>query len=169
MENQNQEIFKDVDEIDNYEISNYGRSRNKKTGKFLKPKNNTGGYKYVDLCKDGKKYQRMIHRLVAIAFIPNPNNYETVDHLDRNRQNNHVNNLRWASKKMQQQNRSLGKNNTSEIKGIGFYRDSFWQAHINNHEGKTIYKAFSCKKHHNAKELCINWRQQKEIEYGYIN
>ena len=61
-----------------------------------------------------------IHRLVAIAFVDNPQNKKYVDHIDNNTKNNNINNLRWATLKENQHNRSIGKNNTSGCKGIYF-------------------------------------------------
>lgn len=55
------------------------------------------GYLRLCLYKNKKQYKKVVHRLVAEAFIPNPNNYPTVDHIDRNRQNNKVTNLRWCT------------------------------------------------------------------------
>jgi hypothetical protein len=55
------------------------------------------GYLRLCLYKNNKQYKKVVHRLVAEAFIPNPNNYPTVDHIDRNRQNNKVTNLRWCT------------------------------------------------------------------------
>lgn len=55
------------------------------------------GYLRLCLYKNNKQHKKVVHRLVAEAFIPNPNNYPTVDHIDRNRQNNKVTNLRWCT------------------------------------------------------------------------
>ena len=56
---------------------------------------------YVKFClyKDGKRHQVKLHRIVAEAFIPNPNNYKVVNHLDGGRLNNHVSNLEWCTYK----------------------------------------------------------------------
>lgn len=64
------------------------------------------GYKTVRLHKNGKSKNFNVHRLLAIAFIPNPNCYPTVDHIDRNKMNNALSNLRWASHKMQEENKT---------------------------------------------------------------
>jgi len=53
----------------------------------------------VNLYKDGKKTHKLIHRLVAIAFIPNPDNLPCIDHIDGDPLNNCVDNLRWCTKK----------------------------------------------------------------------
>ena len=58
--------------------------------------------------KRGKLYGKYIHRLVAEYFIPNPNGYKEVDHIDRNRQNNYVENLRWVTHKENMKNRNKG-------------------------------------------------------------
>ena len=57
------------------------------------------GYEHVLLKKEGKQFHYKIHRLVAIAFIPNPNNYPFVNHKDENKQNNNVENLEWCTAK----------------------------------------------------------------------
>lgn len=55
------------------------------------------GYLHVTLCKDGKKRYKRIHRLVAEAFIPNPENYPVINHKDENPKNNNVENLEWCT------------------------------------------------------------------------
>lgn len=65
--------------------------------KQLKPYPNTWGYLLVDLRKDGKRYLKCVHRLVAETFIPNPENKPQVNHKDGNKLNNTVNNLEWVT------------------------------------------------------------------------
>ena len=62
---------------------------------------------------DGKRKSAKIHRLVAEAFIPNPENKECVDHIDKVRNNNNVNNLRWATKSENCMNKKIQSNNKS--------------------------------------------------------
>lgn len=81
-----------------YSINENGDVRNDKTGHIKIPfVNKANGYKTVDLWEDGKSHKKTIHRLLAEAFIPNPENKPTVDHIDGNRQNNSLSNLRWAT------------------------------------------------------------------------
>lgn len=92
-----------------YEVSNYGRVKgvDRYNYRFIKGKIrsttvNNCGYVMVSLRKNGKLYNLLIHRLVATAFLPNPNNYTEVNHKDENKLNNCVDNLEWCSKSYNQ-------------------------------------------------------------------
>jgi hypothetical protein len=91
------ESWKDVANYSNYEVSTFGNVRNKNTGRILKPANQ-GGYYNVGL-SNVKTKSVSIHRLVAIAFIPNPENKLHVNHIDKNSLNNKLENLEWATPK----------------------------------------------------------------------
>lgn len=98
-----QEKWETIQDYPNYEVSNLGRFRNKRTGQilkqFLKTKRSTHGYWNVFLYnKDGRR-QFLSHRLVAKAFIPNPNNFPQVNHKDEDGRNNCVDNLEWCDAK----------------------------------------------------------------------
>lgn len=80
-----------------YEISNWGRVR--RNGKIIKPGKNNLGYLQVALYKNGLQKHALIHRLVALAFLPNPNNYPEVNHRDEDKTNNAVENLEWCTRK----------------------------------------------------------------------
>lgn len=102
------EIWKTIDDWPNYEISNQGRLRNKTTGHIpVNRKPNGSGYLLQGFRdrKRGIQITKGIHWLVAKAFIPNPDNLPTVEHLDRNTLNNNVDNLTWASWETQWANR----------------------------------------------------------------
>ena len=83
-----------------YEVSDQGRVKSLKYGKerILKPRKDSCGYLQVNLCKDGQKKMSLVHRLVSEAFIPNPNNLETVNHKDEVKTNNVASNLEWMSR-----------------------------------------------------------------------
>lgn len=78
-----------------YYVSDWGNIKNKK-GKII-AKEFFKGYYRVHLWKNGKGKHLFIHRLVAIAFIPNQNNYPQINHIDENKLNNRVENLEWCT------------------------------------------------------------------------
>ena len=82
-----------------YAVTPEGDVYGYKRKKFLKPGVNKNGYMYVYLSKDNKLKKHYIHRIVAMAYIPNPENLTEVDHKDNNKTNNCVNNLQWLSHK----------------------------------------------------------------------
>lgn len=86
----------DIKDFEEYQITDDCRVWSKKRNKWLKPSTNQG-YWFVILCKEGKTYSRLIHRLVAEAFIPNPDNKPCIDHINGNRQDNSIENLRWCT------------------------------------------------------------------------
>lgn len=82
-----------------YSISNHGRVMNVQTGKILKPCKNNMGYFIVNLYMNGQSKKRhfLVSRLVALAFIQNPQNKPFIDHIDTNPENNYFQNLRWCT------------------------------------------------------------------------
>ena len=93
-----EEIWKELEENSNYFISNFGNFKNKKD-KLLKLNINARGYLYCNISINGKVTKVKIHRLVAIYFIDNLENKDTVNHKDGNKLNNHYSNLEWLTRK----------------------------------------------------------------------
>ena len=91
------EIFKPIKGFEEYEVSTWGRIFNTRTGKYLRPQVHDKGYLRVDLFGNGIRKHCKIHRLVAEAFIPNPNNLPQINHIDGNNQNNSISNLEWVT------------------------------------------------------------------------
>lgn len=123
-------MLKDIKDYENYQISDTGIVINKKTGRELKQQEKKG-YMNVSLFKNGKKKNKLVHRLVAEAFIENIKNYPQINHKDENTLNNTVENLEWctqkynnnygtyrerARKRMLENNPFKGKHHTEETK-----------------------------------------------------
>jgi len=88
-----EEIWKDVAGWEgSYQVSTYGRVKSLKYGKerILKPNKNSSGYLTVSLYIEGKTFSKVVHRLVAIAFVPNHDNKCDVNHIDEDKTNNHL-------------------------------------------------------------------------------
>jgi NUMOD4 motif/HNH endonuclease/AP2 domain len=147
-----EEIWKDIIGYEGlYQISNYGEVKSlPKT--WLSGKNNIKKHNGIVL-KNGKSRQYLNvnlrigkikktlkpHRLVAIHFIDNPNNYECVDHIDGNKHNNNVYNLRWCTIRENSSFNNRNVNKTSKYTGVCWYkRLNKWQAQAEIN-GKKVY------------------------------
>ena len=95
-----------------YCVSNKGRVMNEETNLIIKQSVNKYGYKTISLMYNGKKKTYRVNRLVALTFIANPDNKQMVDHIDGNKVNNNVNNLRWATNSENQMNNKNTKGYT---------------------------------------------------------
>ncbi len=159
-------IIRDIPGFENYQISEFGEVYNKTTGKEMSIIFNRDGYKCFYICsKKGKQYGLKVHRVLATIFIPNPDNKLEVDHVDRCKSNNKLENLRWATRKENNTNKSFQCNNTSGFIGIRFHINKegrkYWHAYITSNK-KQIYKYFEG--NDEGFELAKAWRIQKEIE-----
>ena len=100
-----------------YMINREGQVKSNLTNKILKPARLKTGYICVGLRNEGKSYTVRLHRLLAKAFIPNPNNKPHVDHINGVRDDNRLENLRWCTNK-ENQNFELARiNNSNALKG----------------------------------------------------
>ena len=83
-------IFRKIEDLEDYEVDNDGNVKSLKSGIIMKTRISRDGYYYLNLYKDGKKYTKKPHRLVAEAFLPNPLGLPCVNHKDENKLNNRV-------------------------------------------------------------------------------
>lgn len=118
------EIWKPIEGYPKYEVSNYGRVASldyMHTGKWhiMKGTKNPDGYLMVKIFDiNGKPKRISIHRLVALTFIPNPNNYPCVNHKDEVKTNNHVDNLEWCTVKYNSNYGTLPQRKSAWMKGL---------------------------------------------------
>lgn len=144
------EVWKDVEGYEGvYQISSFGnlkslprvrygknRSIVPVSGRVMKQKTSRCGYKVVHLRRDEKSDHPSIHRLVAIAFISNPYNKETVNHIDGNKANNNVKNLEWATHS-EQMNHAV-KMDLLEVRGSPKFTKEFKQEIYNYYHSHDV-------------------------------
>ena len=90
---------------DHLSVSSCGRVRNDRTGKILTPASERGNYKKITVNKNGKAHRISIHRAVCLAFIPNPEGKETVNHKNGIHDDNRVENLEWMTQRENNQHK----------------------------------------------------------------
>ena len=106
-----------------YEVSNKGNVKSLRSGKLLKQSSNKG-YKHVSLTKEGKSTCFGVHRIVAITFIPNPENLPEVNHKDETHDNNCVENLEWCTKSYNRNYGTYKERMSKSVKEAGTHNKS---------------------------------------------
>ena len=162
-----EEEFRIIKGFENYSVSNLGNVKINKSGRMIKCYNNAYGYLLVSMKNmNGIFKMSQIHRLVASAFIPNPENKRCVDHINNIRNDNNLINLRWATHQENSFNAGISSKNTSGNKGVFYHkRDKIWYSTIRINGAKHHIGNFS------SKEEAIKARVKKAKEiYGeFIN
>nr|UVM82196.1 MAG: zinc-binding loop region of homing endonuclease [Bacteriophage sp.] len=96
--------FVKIPGVSGYLVNKKGGIFSEFKGEVMKPALRSGYYFVVIMTDDGKRVNKMIHRLMAETFLPNPDNLPEIDHIDGNALNNNLDNLRWVTKKENQNN-----------------------------------------------------------------
>ena len=167
----NHNLLFEIDGFPEYFINRQGDVWSGKWGKLrrLKASVNNNGYRNGGFCsRHGVQSTKKVARLVAKTFIPNPDNKKMVDHINRIRTDNRVENLRWVTREENSRNQSKYRNNKSGITGVCLHDGKKgWVAHWYDNNGKLRSKYFSLNKYgkNEAKRLAINYRLQMEEKF----
>lgn len=127
---ENEVRTKDIEGFENYTIDTLGRVYSKKNKIYL-GQNLSNGYLRVALFKSNKNNQKFVHRLLAEAFIPNPDYKKEVDHINRIKTDNRLENLRWTTSSENCQNRDISSRNKTGFLGVS----------VEKKRGKLKYRA----------------------------
>ena len=159
--------YKRIEGYENYIIFTTGKIYSQSKKIFIKKFLNNHNYYIVSLYNIKQKTFKL-HRLLALAFLPNPNNLPTVDHIDINKQNNNLSNLRWSSRTLQTINQKIRITNTTGYQGVHSDKYRYRAKWIINKKPYT--KSFSIKKlgKDEALRLAIEYRKQM-IDKHYTN
>jgi len=145
----------------NYTVYENGDVMRKDGKGMLKPSKTNKGYLYVIVYIDKKRHFMQVHRLVALCYIPNPDNKPTVDHIIcKEITNNNVSNLRWATKSEQEINKGIRSDNTSGVKGVNKVKNS-WVARLTIN-GKRITKQYK------SFDKAVAKRKEWELEHHQL-
>ena len=131
--------FKIIEDYPKYKVTSCGKIF--KNGREMKPNTNAIGYQRIGLYATINEKIFQVHRIVAKAFIDNPDNLPEVDHINRIRNDNRVENLRWVTHRDNMQNQGNSKNNTSGHKNISFNNKNNRWSFAKQIDGKTYRKS----------------------------
>jgi len=128
-----------IEEFPNYKIYENGDVVNIKTGRIIKPYMMKSYYRITLVKERGKRESSAVHRLLANAFIPNPENKPIIDHINRIKTDNRLSNLRWATFK---ENANNYERNKKGYKYGMIYQDDVWVVKIKRKNRLQIYGTF---------------------------
>ena len=149
--NTEEELWKDVVGYEGlYEVSNLGRVKSLRRNIIMKQKK-VKGYNMLTLTKVGKRKGETVSRLVGHAFIPNPENKPQINHIDENKQNNHVDNLEWVTAK--------------ENANHGTRPDRLRKISIKNKSHKHLFKNEGLRKLNESRKVPV---RQIDVETGEV-
>jgi|14_taG_2_1085336.scaffolds.fasta_scaffold28318_2 hypothetical protein len=126
-----------------------------KEGQLIKPLDDGNGYYVVTLCKNNIRKHYKVHRLLALTYIENPNNYPCVNHKDCNRQNNNLDNLEWCTHEYNTQS----INTTKNFGGVSFYKDRK-KCYVARYNLNKIFHS----KYFKTKEEAQSWLDEQMLE-----
>ena len=181
------EIWKPIPSYEGfYEASDLGRIRSvahvtkhprngsmplNRMGKIRKPRYDKNGYAVINLSKDGKIKTHKVHRLIAQTFVPNPHNYDQIDHINCKVYDNRVENLRWCTTQMntkyREEHYEVGERARNKVlckeTGERFnssYDAAFWVINNNHSIKSTNYK-------NRAKSIRLCCSGKYKYSYGF--
>ncbi len=147
------EVWKEILNFPNYAISDHGRVLNlKKNGKIRKTHYTKRGYEFIHLSDLGKRMYYTLHKLVSLHFIPNPQNFDQVNHVDSDKKNNKASNLEWTNNSGNQIHAVLNGLRPNAVK-------------LNSQQVMEIYNAFGTLKNI-AKNYNISFQTVSLIKNG---
>lgn len=144
--------YKPIKNFETYGINKQGKIKDFRTGKIVKTHLDKNSYEKVTLKNPSGVSCLSVHRLVAIQFIEKIENKNEVDHIDRNKTNNNIENLRWVNDFEQSENRGEFKNNKLNLKYISYEKNNKYHCHryriqITRNKKKIFNKSFGANSH----------------------
>lgn len=150
-------------EFPDYFISTKGRIFSEKRGNEMREmigSKDKDGYIVANLMKEGKKYCKKVHRLVCLTFLERVEGKNEVDHKNRIKSDNRLENLKWCNRRENNINIGLRSDNTSGIVGVRYHKQSnLWEGRISIKENKKKLRYFK------KKEDAIKWRLNMVKKY----
>ena len=141
-----------------YYITKDGRCYNSRTNKFLKGQINCRNhYKtYIITLPDGSKKRLYAHRLVATAFIPNPDNKPEINHIDKNVKNDYYENLEWCDRKYNVNYSKSKKVKSIDDEGNETFYNSIYETRLFGFNYGNVYRC------------CKNGQKHKKLRWEYV-
>ena len=153
----------ELQDFPGYFISTRGRvfsEKGKKRRELKSSNNSTHGYLFVNLCKEGKKHTKKVHRLVGETFLERVEGKNEIDHINQNKNDNRLTNFRWVDSRENKINTGIQSRNTSGITGVCWNKyNNTWIGSISIETNKRKRKNFK------TKEEAIKWRLEMEEKY----